>query len=111
MGTRADTIAYLTDQLSGAGEVSARKMFGEYGLYVDGKLAGLVCDDRLFVKPTPASEAVLSGGEAAPPYPGAKAQPVVPEERWDDADWMADLFRETAAALPDPKPKKAKARG
>ena len=27
-------------------------MFGEYGVYVDGKMIGLICDDQLYVKPT-----------------------------------------------------------
>ena len=26
-------------------------MFGEYGLYFDNKLFGLVCDNKLFIKP------------------------------------------------------------
>ena len=108
MASRAGTVAYLTDQMAGAGEVSARKMFGEHGVYVNGKLSALVCDDRLFVKPTQAAEAMLPEAEHAPPYPGAKPQPVVPEERWDDADWMAELMARTSAALPAPKPKTRK---
>ena len=110
MATDPKTVAYLADQMAGAGEVSARKMFGEYGVYVDGKLAGLVCDDRLFVKPTEASDGLLAGGETDAPYPGAKPHPVVPEDRWDDADWLAALMRGTAAALPAPKPKTPKAK-
>ncbi len=38
--------------MAGAGEARARKMFGEYALYVDGKVVALVCDDHLFVKLT-----------------------------------------------------------
>ena len=108
MATRPETAEYLTDQLSGAGDVSARKMFGEYGVYVGTRFAGLICDDRLFVKPTAASDAMMPEGERDAPYPGAKPHAVVPEERWDDADWMADLFAKTAEALPAPKPKRAK---
>ncbi len=56
----------------GAGAVSARKMFGEYALYLDGKVVGLICDDRLFLKPVPALAALLPDAEDAPPYPGAR---------------------------------------
>ena len=111
MKTTPETAAYLADQMSGAGEVRVSKMFGEYGVHVDGKFAGLICEGRLFVKKTEASDAMMPDGETAPPYDGAKPYPVVPEERWDDADFMAALFGKTAAALPAPKPKKGKARG
>ena len=53
MSTQPSTIDYLLEQLGSAGSVSARKMFGEYGLYCDGKIVALVCDDQFFLKPTP----------------------------------------------------------
>ena len=52
MATQQRTIDYLIEQATGAGAVSAKPMFGEYGVYVDGKMIGSVCDDQLFVKPT-----------------------------------------------------------
>jgi DNA transformation protein and related proteins len=45
-----------------------------------------------------------------PPYPGAKPQLIVGEDKWDDAVWLSNLFRVTADALPVPKPKKKKAK-
>lgn len=110
MASDAKTIDYLLDQLrSGGGEVSARKMFGEYGLYVDGKMVALVCDDQLFVKRTRGGEAFTGATEEAPPYPGAKPHPRINAELWEDGDWLAELFRITAAELPAPKLKKARA--
>jgi hypothetical protein len=44
MATQQRTIAYLIEQANGAGTVSAKPMFGEYGVYVDGKMIGSVCD-------------------------------------------------------------------
>ena len=43
-------IQYVLEQMAPAGEVYARKMFGEYGLYMDGKIIGLVCDNHVFLK-------------------------------------------------------------
>ena len=40
----------FADQLRDAGEIVYRKMFGEYGIYCDGKIFGLICDDQLFFK-------------------------------------------------------------
>ena len=51
---------------------AARKMFGEYALYLDGKVVALVCDDQLFLKPTPGRWPCCPTARPAPPYPGAK---------------------------------------
>lgn len=107
MGSRPETIEFILDQLStGGAEVTARKMFGEYGLYLDGKMVAMVCDDQLFMKSTPGGRAFTGPIEEAPPYPQAKPHPVIDGDRWDDGAWLAELFRITAAELPAPKPKR-----
>lgn len=110
MGSRQDTVDFILDQAAGTEETSARKMFGEYGLYCRGKMVALICDDRLFIKPTAPGLALLGEHEAGPPYPGAKDHPIVDEEKWEDADFLSELFVATADALPAPKPKKKKAK-
>ena len=55
MASSIDFVQYIADQCSGAADITARKMFGDYGLYCDGKIVGLICDDRLYVKPTEAA--------------------------------------------------------
>ena len=107
MASRQGNVDYIVEQCAAAGSVSARKMFGEYALYCDGKVAALVCDDQLFVKPTAAGRAFLGETEEAPPYPGAKPCFLISGERWDDADFLAKLIRLTADALPAPKKKPA----
>ena len=37
MASSLEFVQYAADQLSDAGTISYRKMFGEYGLYCDGK--------------------------------------------------------------------------
>lgn len=109
MASDAGTVDFVLDQLrAGGAEVSAKKMFGEYGLYLGGKMVAMICDDQLFMKSVPGTTAMLADAEQKPPYPGAKPHAIVDAGRWDDVDWMADLFRVTAAELPAPKPKKAK---
>ena len=41
MATLQRTIDFIIEQISDAGVVSARKMFGEYGIYCDGKMVAL----------------------------------------------------------------------
>lgn len=101
-------IDFILDQLQPTGPVSARKMFGEYGLYWDDKLFALVCDNKLFVKPTAAGRAYLAPVSVeAPPYPGAKPSLLI-EEGLDDRAWLQQLVRLTVAELPPPKVKKSK---
>lgn len=47
-------------------------MFGEYGVYADGKIFGLICDNKLFVKPTISGREFIGNVVEAPPYEGAK---------------------------------------
>lgn len=109
MASQAETVNFILDQLAAGGvDASAKKMFGEYGLYVDGKMVAMICDDQLFVKGTDEGRAFTGPIEEAPPYPQAKPHPLIDGDRWDDAEWLADLFRITAAALPAPKPRKEK---
>ena len=110
MATRQDTVDLIVEQARGAGLVTAKKMFGEYGLYCDGKLVGLVCDEQLFVKPTDAGRAYLGSFTEAAPYPGAKPCFLIAGDAWDDADWLAEFIRLSAAALPMPAAKKRKSR-
>ncbi|OWK30498.1 TfoX/Sxy family protein [Sphingomonas mucosissima] len=108
MATQQRTIDFLLEQAAGAGAVAAKPMFGEYGVYIDGKIIGSVCDDQLFVKPTILGRAYAKPVSEAPPYPGAKPQMLIEADRWDDAEWLGELLRVTAAELPTPKPRKPK---
>lgn len=85
-------------------------MFGEYGLYLNGRMFALVCDDQLYIKLTPPGRDYAPDLSEGVPYPGAKPCLLVTGDRWDDADWMAELSRVTAAAVPLPKPKMPESR-
>lgn len=104
MATDAGYAKYVCDQLHAAGGISARKMFGEYGLYRHGKIVALIADNQLFVKPTPEGAAVLGTPTYGPPYPGAKPFFNV-SDLLDDPEWLVRLIEATDAALPAPKQK------
>ena len=109
MATDAGYAKYVCDQLHAAGGISARKMFGEYGLYRHSKIVALICDNQLFVKPTSAGEAVLGTPTYGPPYPGAKPFFNV-SDLLDDPEWLVRLIEATDDALPAPKKKAEKPR-
>ena len=106
MASNPDFVQYIVDQCSDAGEITAKKMFGDYGIYCDGKIFGLICDNGFYLKPTEAGRKLLRSEDLRPPYDGAK--PYFYIEDVDDRDYLSDLVRATCAELPDPKPKKKK---
>ncbi len=97
-------MTYVAEQVAEAGEITCRKMFGEYALYCNGKVVALVCDNQVFVKSTEAGRAFI-GSELveAPAYPGARNSFLV-GEMLDDRKRMETLVRITCDALPEPKP-------
>lgn len=106
MASNPELVAYIADQLKGAGTVTYRKMFGEYGMYLDGKILALICDNQLFIKITEAGKAMRPELEQAPPYEGAKNYLLV--EDIDDTAALTELVTATCKELPEPKPKKTK---
>lgn len=106
MASRPEYVQYVTDQLSGAGEITYRKMFGEYGIYCDGKIFALICNDQLFVKITEAGRGLAPNLEEAPPYEGSKPYFLV--EDIDNREFLTKFVAETCRELPMPKPKKAR---
>lgn len=110
MGSSKEFADYVCDQLIEAGNITCRKMFGEYGVYLDEKIIGLICDNQFFLKKTEAGRRMiaeqLSEVPEGLPYPGAKPQFLI--ESLDDRQWLGELIRVSYNELPAPKPKKKK---
>ena len=104
MATSIDTVQYICDQASLGRRLIFKKMFGEFALYVDGKVVALVCDDQLFLKPTAEGKVYLGTVAEAPPYPGARNYFHVSSEM-DDSERLGAALNITARALPEPKRK------
>lgn len=107
MASSLDYVTYVCDQLNGAGEITYKRMFGEYGIYLNGKMFGCICDDQFFVKKTEAGSSFFPDCEEGAPYTGAKLHMVIDEI--DDRDLMARFVLATCEELPVPKPRKKKA--
>ena len=56
MASTVEFVEYVCDQISGAGSITYKKMFGEYGIYCNEKIIGLICDNQFFVKKTKIGE-------------------------------------------------------
>ena len=106
MSTSEEFMVYLSDQLRDAGIITYRKMFGEYALYCDSKVIGLVCDGQFFLKKTDAGRKLLKEVCEAPAYNGAKPSFLITST--DDREYLTKLVRATCSELPYPKQKKKK---
>ncbi len=97
MACNSDFVQFIVDQCSGAGEIAVKKMMGDYCIYCDGVLFGLICDNNLYIKPTYPGAAVLKEVDMRSPYPGAKEHFFVSDV--DDRDFLTNLIKATVPAL------------
>ena len=98
--SNSDLVQYIVEQASNAGEVSAKKMFGDYCLYCNGKPVGLICDNYLYLKPLKQLEPLLHDDDRQmqPPYEGAKPHYVITDV--DDRGYVSSLVKTVAELLP-----------
>ncbi len=92
MASDLNFVEFVVDQLDKDCAVTYRKMFGEFGLYSDGKFFAVICDDKLFVKPTEGGRAFIGEVVESPPYPGAKPSLLI-GDRIEDLQWLSELTR------------------
>lgn len=83
-------------------------MFGEYALYADGKVVGLICDDQLYIKILPESAELENICDKDEAYPGSKKYYVVEEGMLSTLRHLPEILLDIAKALPVPKKKKPK---
>ncbi|GAB3389137.1 TfoX/Sxy family protein [Lysobacter fragariae] len=110
-------IEHLRDLFEPLGPISARAMFGGYGVYFDGMIIGVIIDEALYLKVDDETRADFSDAGCAPFVYGTKdGKPLqmgywsVPEEAMDSPQAMRPWARRAIdAALRKPlKPKRTK---
>lgn len=112
-------IDYIRELLAPLGAVSARKMFGGYGIYHDSVMIGLVADGALFLKTDEETRPRFAAAGCAPFVTESKGKRIemsywsAPEDAMDSADAMTPWARLAYAAAvrkanmkPLPKPRK-----
>ncbi|MEZ5040377.1 MAG: TfoX/Sxy family protein [Saprospiraceae bacterium] len=107
MASDKEFAAFVLDQIEHPSEITVKKMFGEYGVFSDKKIFALICDNKLFIKPTKGGRDFIQNPVEAPPYPGAKPCFLI-EDKLEDREWLSHLVDITIKELPAPKPKKKK---
>ena len=93
MATGKNFIAYVEDCLNGVRGVRFKAMFGEYALYFNDVVVGLVCDQTVFIKVTHGTSILLKGRvDTAPPFPGGKDAFVLTESELEDHDLIGQVL-------------------
>ena len=72
MACSADFIEFVCEALAPLGDVRARKMMGEYVIYVNGKCVITACDNMAFIKKLPCIAGMMGDAECGCAYEGAK---------------------------------------
>lgn len=107
MSTQKETVEFILEKLDDK-RFATRAMFGEYALYADGKVVGLICDDQLYVKIVPASLDLENICEKDEAYPGSKLYYVVEEGELTKMKHLSEILFDIAKSLPEKKKKKIK---
>ena len=104
MATDQGFVEYIQSQSGFGHHLAFKKMFGEYALYLHGKVVAFACDNQLYLKPTEEGRALLGQVSEHSPYPGAKLYFRI-DEQIEDHQLLRKVLETTAQALPLPKPK------
>ncbi|MDE5608077.1 MAG: TfoX/Sxy family protein [Muribaculaceae bacterium] len=105
MACSTEFIDFICDALAPLGEVSARKMMGDYVIYVNGKCVITACDNCAYVKKLDCIAPRMADAETGCAYPGAKESYILD---FSDRRHALRVIATLWDALPFPKKKKAK---
>jgi DNA transformation protein len=105
MAKRSEFVEYLLEQLTPLGEVSAKSMFGGWGIYNEGRMFALVADDTLYLKVDDTNRADFERENLQPFRYGKSAGEVAvmsyyqpPAAAIDDRDFLCAWARKGIAA-------------
>ena len=113
MATSSATMTFFAEQLERCelGAITYGNMFGEYGVYMNGTIFALACDDRLFVKVKHLENSVVDAlfANREQPFQGANGYSEISGDQIEDLDALELRVKTVMATLPVPKPKKKRA--
>lgn len=99
MASKKETLDYVLGQLGDIETMAWRKMMGEYLIYYGGKVVAGIYDDRVLVKKTAGSSALLPDAAEEVPYEGAKPMLAVSDMIFDGRPGNATLMAKVFEAI------------
>ena len=108
MATTKEYIQFVLEQLDGIDDVTCKKMFGEYMVYVQEKPVLIVCDNCPMVKKVPELAEIMRDAPDGVPYEGAKVHYQLDIENRELTRAVIEIL---VRVTPVPKRKKKKESG
>ena len=100
----SEFVTHVVDMLEPLGPVSARRMFGGYGIYLDGMMFALVADDTLYLKVDDESRSEFEAAGLEPFRYSKKGKTygmsyhAAPEDALENAELLRDWARRAVDA-------------
>ena len=107
MATSKEFHDYVVESLQRIGDVTTKKMMGEYCIYYKGKLIGDICDNCLLLKLTESVLRLMPEAERAYPYEGSRTLMAVVDDV-ENIERMREVLDAMVEELPEPKKKMRK---
>ncbi|MBQ2372934.1 MAG: hypothetical protein II289_07155 [Bacteroidales bacterium] len=106
MATSREYALFVENLFRGVDGFSMKRMFGEYGIYLQGRVLGFLCDEQILLQDTPTARKLLPDAERKELFPGSKLFIIFSDEG------NHHLLQSVALAmweeLPVPKPRKGR---
>lgn len=104
MASTQDFLDFVIDQIDNKNLVKWRKMFGEYAIYYDNKVIGLITDNQFYLKNTENARKFLIENyreeniKLASPFPKAKDW-ILLDEEIENKELLNELIEITRSEL------------
>ncbi|MDO4928042.1 MAG: TfoX/Sxy family protein [Corynebacterium sp.] len=103
MASSASFAAYVCEQVAEFEDVRARKMFGDYFVYIHQRPLLLICNDTVYVRTYPEIAGLMSGAVQERPFATAKPWWILDI---DDHELVVEVVEISLPLTPIPPPKK-----
>ena len=106
MATSREYALFVENLFRGVDGFSMKRMFGEYGLYLQGRVLGFLSDDQILLQDTPTARRLLPDAERKELFPGSKLFIIFSDE--GNHHLLQSVAEAMWEELPVPKPRKGK---
>ena len=103
MACTLEFVEMVCDKIADVGDVSYKKMFGDYMVYVNAKPVLTLCDNVVYVKTEKCIADIMADAPKGVPYEGAKERYILDI---DNDELCKAVVRELEKVTPVPKKRK-----
>lgn len=106
MATSREYALFVENLFRGVEGFSMKRMFGEYGIYLQGRVLGFLCDEQILLQDTPTARKLLPNAERKELFPGSKLFIIFSDE--GNHHLLQSVAQAMWEELPVPKPRKSR---